>query len=91
MSAAIPPHIICPAKFWDFNPIIIHCKIINNSKNITMQHPINPNSSPMIAKIKSVSASNKKLPFFTEFVVLLFKPFPLNWPEPIAIIEFCSW
>lgn len=50
--------------------------------------PTNPNSSPIIAKIKSVCGSKIKFPFFTDVVASLLYPFPFNCPDPIAITEF---
>ncbi len=60
------------------------------SKRIIMTAvPIKPSSSPATAKIKSFCGSKIKFPFFTDVESVLLRPFPHNWPEPIAIIEFC--
>ena len=63
-----------------------HSMAININKIITTHPPINPNSSPITAKIKSVCGSEIKLPFLTDAISLLFKPFPVNLPEPMAIL-----
>ena len=60
----------------------MHCTTINNNRPITIQQPTKPNSSPTIAKIKSVCGSEIKFPFFTDVVVLLFSPLPVSCPEP---------
>ena len=46
--------------------------------------PINPNSSPMIGKIKSVCGSGSDSSFSVEAP----SPFPHNPPEPNAIIDW---
>ena len=76
ISAATPPQIMRPPVSFAFKPIKIHCITINNNKNMTPQQPTNPNSSPIIAQIKSVYGSETKFPFLTEVVASLLYPFP---------------
>ena len=53
-------------------------KIPNN--NITAKHPTNPNSSAIIANIKSLCASG----IYKYFCLLFPNPTPNNPPDPIA-------
>ena len=62
----MPPQMICPDRFCARIPINTHWITINNNKIITIQQPTKPNSSPIIAKIKSVCGSEMKFPFLTE-------------------------
>ena len=69
---------ILPARSCDRIPTKIHCITINSNNAIIIQPPTKPNSSPIIAKMKSVCGSRMKLPFFTDVVVLLSSPFPVS-------------
>ena len=62
---------ILPLMSFVLIPTEIQLITINNSKIMTLQQPTNPNSSPIIAKIKSVWGSEIKLPFLTEVVASL--------------------
>ena len=78
-----------PCSVGALEPVIKHSTTMANNNNITAAAPTNPNSSPTIAKIKSVCDSGRKLPSFTERTFpLSLKPFPVKPPEPMARIEF---
>ena len=74
-----------------FLAIFRSSKTIRKIRMTIRQQPMNPSSSPAMAKMKSVWGSDRKLPFFTEATTLLSSPFPVSCPEPMAIIEFCCW
>ena len=71
ISAAMPAQMILPPVSFAFMPIKMQSITINNIKIMTTQQPTNPNSSPIIAKIKSVCGSEMKFPFFTDVVASL--------------------
>ena len=48
----------------------LHCR--KQQKNNDCYTSLNPNSSPITANMKSVSASDRKLPFFTDVISLFF-------------------
>ena len=82
---------IIPAVSFAVLAMQMHSRAMSINSTITAQEPTKPISSPITAKIKSVSGSEMKLPFFTDAITLLFRPFPHNWPEPIAITELSCW
>ena len=75
MSPPTPQQMILPARSFARIPIRIHCSTINNNKAITTQLPMKPNSSPMIAKIKSVCGSRIKLPVFYRGCCIIIQSF----------------
>ena len=50
------------------------------------QHPKKPSSSPATAKIKSLWFWETKFPLFAEETLLLLSPFPVSFPEPMAVM-----
>ena len=87
ISVAIPAQIRRPPKSLARAAIIRHSYMINKNNMITAMQPMNPNSSPITAKMKSVCSSDRKLPFLTEAMVVLYNPLPFSWPEPMAMME----
>ncbi len=70
-----------PCSVGALEPVIKHSTTMANNNNITAAAPTNPNSSPTIAKIKSVCDSGRKLPSFTERTFpLSLKPLPVKPP-----------
>ena len=53
-------------------------------KPISIIEPINPKLLEYTANIKSVWGSGK-------YIGVLFKPYPINPPLPIAVIPFSNW
>lgn len=51
------------------------------------QHPKKPSSSPATAKIKSLWFWETKFPLFAEETLLLLSPFPVSFPEPMAVMD----
>ena len=87
---AIPTHRSLPDRSLALAGILRHSYTISKNRVITTTRPINPNYSPITAKMKSVCSSERKLTFFTEAIVVLNNPLPFNWPEPMAMMElFC--
>ena len=87
MAAAI----IVPATSLALTATEIHSIAVSNRRIMTAILPLNPNSSPITANMKSVSASDRKLPFFTDVISLFLYPLPSSSPDPIAITEFSCW
>src|SRR3990167_5924339 len=87
ITACNPNIIVIPNPKKNPNVSLVACTIFNpchiNDKNrhIITNTPINPNSSPMMVKIKSLLLSGKK----NSFCLLLPTPNPVKPPEPRAI------
>ena len=62
--------IIVPATSFALRATEMHSNATQNSNTITTTLPLKPNSSPITEKIKSVYASERKLPFFTDVISL---------------------
>ena len=70
ISPPIDAAMIVPAVSFAFPAIETHSIAISISSMITTILPLKPNSSPITANMKSVSASDRKLPFFTDVISL---------------------
>ena len=84
----IPAAITIPAVSFATRAMDTQRIAIRISSKMTTAEPIKPSSSPMIAKIKSVWDSGRKLPFLTDAISVLLSPFPQSCPDPIAMTEF---
>ena len=84
---ANPKEYIAENVFLDFVPEKITFPININSKLTTNTTPKNPNSSAIIARMKSVWASGKYPNFWIEFP----KPLPNKPPLPKATYELMTW
>ena len=85
--AATPVAIKRPLKCEALRATFKHSNTIAAKSKIVIQLPINPNSSPITEKIKSVCCSEIKLPPLTEVKVLLLYPLQAMDKNKIAALS----